>query len=107
MIYIVLFDLLVDIDIIFVKDLRILKGFDNRRPHSVREERVFVWGLETTNERVDFFSFTVDPIQETEIAVGYLNSASFIDSPIEGELDSFDEMEGDCVFQADELEAYI
>ena len=44
-----IFDLLVDIDIVLVEDFWIVKGLKNGGLQGVREERIFVWGLEASN----------------------------------------------------------
>ena len=64
----------------------------------VGEEWVFVWGLEASNERVELLPFPQSPIEEAELAVGDFEGAGLVDCTVEGELDSFDEVEGYGVF---------
>ncbi len=65
---------------------------------SIGKEWVFVWGLETPNQRVELLSLAKDPIKETKVTVGYLESARLIDCAIEGKLHTLDEVKCDGIF---------
>ncbi len=65
---------------------------------SVGEERVFVWRLEASNEGVKLLSFPQCPVKKAELAVGDIEGSGFVDCTVEGELDSFDEVESYGVF---------
>jgi hypothetical protein len=46
--------------------------------------------------------FAEQIVQQTEFAVGDLNAAGDVDSLVQWELNPFDQMEGNCVFQSTE-----
>ena len=52
MLYVVLLDLWVDIDIVLVEDFRVVERLKNGGLKSIGEERIFVWGLEASNQRI-------------------------------------------------------
>lgn len=79
-----------------------MKGLQNRLLQCLGEEGVFVWRLVATDARVENFSLAEEPVKETEGAVRDFEGARFVDCAVEGELDSFDEVEGYGVFEAAE-----
>ena len=100
MLYVVVFDFLIDIDIVLMEDFWVVERLENRGLKSVGEERIFVWGLEASNQRVKFLSFSQCPVEEAEVAVGDTKSSWLVDGAVHGELDSFNEVESDGVLQS-------
>ena len=54
--------------------------------------------MEAADFGVKFLAFAEDPVEEAELGIRDFESAGLVDSAVEGELDSFDEVEDDCVF---------
>jgi hypothetical protein len=96
----VLFDLLVDVDIVLVEDFGIVERLKNGGLDGVGEERIFVWGLEASNKRIKLLSLTKCPVEETEAAVGYLESSRLVNCTVQGKLNSLDKVESDGVLQS-------
>jgi hypothetical protein len=53
------------------------------------KERVFVWRLESSDERIEFLSLTQCPVEEAEVAVWYLEGAWLVDGTVQRELNLF------------------
>ena len=49
MLYVALFDLLVDVDVVLVQYFGVVERLKNGGLEGVGEERIFVWGLEATD----------------------------------------------------------
>jgi hypothetical protein len=72
----------------------------NRGLKGVGKERIFVWGLEASNQGVKPLSLTQYPVEEAEVTVGYLESSGLVDCAVEGKLNSLNEVESDGVLKS-------
>lgn len=77
-----------------------MQWLQNGSLQSVWEERVFIGRLKAPDEGLESFLLTERPVEEAEGAIGNWEGTRSVDGTIEGELDTFDEMESDCVFEA-------
>lgn len=91
---------LVDIDIVGMKDGRVIQGLEDGLKKGLGEEGVLVWGLIAAHARVDLLLFAEKPVEEAKRAVRYWDCAGNVDRPVERELDAFDEVDGNGVLQA-------
>jgi hypothetical protein len=95
-------DHVVDADIVLVQDARVFQRLQDRLFEHVREEGVLVGGLVTAYSGLYALLFAEQVVQQTELAVGDLNAAGDVDSLVQWELNPFDQVEGNRVFQSTE-----
>jgi hypothetical protein len=72
-------NLLVDVDVVFVEDLRVVEGFEDGLLESVGEVGEFVGRLEAADEGLEALLLAEVPVEEAEVCVRERDSAGNVD----------------------------
>ena len=76
-----------------------MEGLKDRFLEHVREEWKLVGRLISPNSGLQTFLFTEEVVEQAAIVSEDLEAAGGVNGLVEGELDSFDKVEGDGVFE--------
>lgn len=82
-----------------MQDPGVLQRLQDRVLEYVWVEGVFVWGLVSANSRLETFLFAEQVVHQAQVTAWDGYPAGDIDGLVEGELDPFDQMEGNGIFK--------
>lgn len=101
-----LLDLVVDVDVVGMQDLRISDWRQDGLVELVaREEGVLVGRLEAADQGLELLLLKQVPVHKTEVGASEGHGAGGVDVAVEWELHALNQVEGDGIFEADQLEA--
>lgn len=82
-----------------MQDPGVLQRLQDRILEHVWEEGVFIWGLVAADSRLETFLFAEQVVHQAQVTAWDGYPAGDIDGLVEGELDPFDQVEGNGIFE--------